>query len=155
MAHSRYIQLIYLLLTATVNGTQQIHPVIYLLLTVTVNAIQQIHPVIYLLLSVTVNGTQQIHPVDISPIDSHCMQQIHPVIYLLLTVTACNRYIQWYISYWQSLLMPCSRYIQLIYLLLSVTVNGTQQIHPVDISPIKAQPQLIVYGLWGFYRVII
>jgi hypothetical protein len=39
-----------------------------------------------------------------------------------------------------------------IYLLLAVTVNGKQQIYPVDISPIKAQSQLIDYGLWGFYR---
>ena len=53
MPCSRYIQLIYLLLTVTING------------------IQQIHPVIYLLLTVTINGMQQIHPVDISPIDSH------------------------------------------------------------------------------------
>ena len=42
MAYSRYIQLIYLLLTATINSMQQIHPVIYLLLTVTINGIQQI-----------------------------------------------------------------------------------------------------------------
>ena len=61
-----------IVLTVTVSGTQQIHPVIYLLLTVTVNGRQQIHPVIYLLLTLTVNGMQQIHPVDISPIDSHC-----------------------------------------------------------------------------------
>jgi hypothetical protein len=42
---------IYLLLTVTVNGMQQIHPVIYLLLTVSVNGMQQIHPVIFLLLN--------------------------------------------------------------------------------------------------------
>jgi len=36
-------------------------------------------------------------------------------------------------------------------MLLTVTVNGMQEIHPVDISPIKAQLQLIDYGLWRFY----
>ena len=38
---------------------------------------------------------------------------------------------------------------------LTVTVNAKQQIHPVDtrISPIKVQSQLVDYGLWGFYRV--
>ena len=110
-----------IVLTVTVNGMQQIHPVIYLLLTVTVNGMQQIHPVIYLLLTVTVSG----------------MQQIHPVIYLLLTVTVSG----------MQKLHP------VIYLLLTVSVSGMQQIHPVDISPIKAQSQLIDYGLWGFYRV--
>ena len=35
-------------------------------------------------------------------------------------------------------------------IVLIVTVNGMQQIYPVDISPIKAQSQSIVYGLWGF-----
>jgi len=40
-------------------------------------------------------------------------------------------------------------------IVLTVTVNGTQQIHPVYISPIKAQSQLIDYGLWGFYRVLV
>ena len=35
-------------------------------------------------------------------------------------------------------------------ILLTVTVNGMQQIHPADISPIKARSQLIDYGLWGF-----
>ena len=63
MACSRYIQLIYVLLTVTLNGMQQIHPVIYLLLTVTLNDMQEIHPVIYLLLTVTLNDMQQIHPV--------------------------------------------------------------------------------------------
>jgi len=38
---------------------------------------------------------------------------------------------------------------------LKVTVNGMQQIHPVDISPIKAQSQLIDYGLWGFCRLLV
>jgi hypothetical protein len=40
-------------------------------------------------------------------------------------------------------------------IVLTIIVNGMLQVHPVDISPIKAQSQLIVYGLWGFYRVII
>ena len=35
---------------------------------------------------------------------------------------------------------------------LTVTDNGMQQIHPVDISPIKAQSLLIDYGLWGFLQ---
>ena len=34
--------------------------------------------------------------------------------------------------------MAYSRYIQLIYLLLTVTINGMQQIHPVDIPPIDS-----------------
>jgi len=37
---------------------------------------------------------------------------------------------------------------------LTVTITGMQLIHPVDISPIKAQSLFIDYGLWGFYRVL-
>ena len=87
---------------------------------------------------------------------------------------ACSRYIQWYISYWQPLLMACSRYIQLIrvyllltitingmqqihpviYLLLTVTINGMQHIHPVDISPILSTVTIdlcLAPHRWGFY----
>jgi len=35
-------------------------------------------------------------------------------------------------------------------IVFTVTVNSMQQIHPVDISPIKAQSQLIDYNLWGY-----
>jgi len=38
---------------------------------------------------------------------------------------------------------------------LTVTINDMQQIHPVDISPIKAQSELIDYCLRGFYRVLV
>jgi len=40
-------------------------------------------------------------------------------------------------------------------IVLTVTLNDTQQIHPVDISPLKVQSQLIDYGVWGFYRVLV
>ena len=40
-------------------------------------------------------------------------------------------------------------------IVLTVTVNGMQQIHPVDISPSKAQSQFIDYDLCGFYRVLV
>ena len=38
---------------------------------------------------------------------------------------------------------------------LRVTLNGMQQIYPVDISPIKAQSQLIDCGFWGLYRALV
>ena len=40
-------------------------------------------------------------------------------------------------------------------IILIVTANGMQEIYPVDISPIQDQSQLIDYGLWGFYRVLV
>jgi len=73
MTCSRHIQLLYLLLTVTVNDMQQTHPADISPIEALLMACSRHIKLIYLLLTVTVNDIQQMHPVDISPIKAQSL----------------------------------------------------------------------------------